>query len=161
MSEEQLRLRLGVIAEDRVTGITGTVTQIHEMLTGMNQVAIQPKGDGKTVPDALCIDEFIVKVLEEGIADTVPAPEETSFKLGQEVRDIVTGQVGKITCKVTHLNGCVYFMATANSKKNDPAEAFYVSHKRLELVSKGVAEKVVKTERSGGPSRRLSPQKAF
>ena len=153
-------VRLGNIVVDIVTGLRGTAASFHEPMVGMKQIAIQPQGDGQTIPESTYIDEYLVEVVEDGIADRVPPVEQAPFQFGQEVRDIASGQVGKITSRVTYLNGCVHFGVTTNSQENKNPEHFYVDYHRLELVSDGVKAKVPVAGPSGGPMIRASSMKA-
>jgi hypothetical protein len=70
--------------------------------------------------------------------------------MGQEVREIASGQTGIITSRVVHLNGCVHFGVTTKCTDNKNPDVFYVDHKRLELVGDGIKDKVKKID-TGGP----------
>jgi hypothetical protein len=143
-------INLGNIVEDEVTGLTGTASQILEHMNGTRQIAIQPKGDGRTIPETVFVDDYLVNYVKDGVADRVPAIDKTSFVMGQEVREMASGQVGTITSRVVYLNGCVHFGITTKSTENKAPDMFYVDHKRLELVSEGIKDKV-KTTDTGGP----------
>ena len=144
MSDKKV-INLGNIVEDVVTGLTGTASQILEHMNGTRQIAIQPKGDGKTIPGAVFIDDYLINVTDVGVADRVPTIDKTDFVMGQEVREIASGQVGSITSRVVYLNGCVHFGITTKSTENKAPDVFYVDHKRLELVSEGIKDKVKTT----------------
>ena len=150
-------VRLGNIVEDIVTGLRGTATAILTPMTGMKQIAIQPKGNGDSIPESSFIDEYLIEWREDGVADRLPPVEEPDFHFGQEVRDIASDQVGKITSKITYLNGCVHFGVTTTSQKNKNPEVFYIDHRRIELVSDGVKAKVPATNSAGpgGPMTRM------
>ena len=95
MSDKKV-INLGNIVEDVVTGLTGTVLQILEHMNGTRQIAFQPKGDGKTIPGAMFIDDYLINVTDVGVADRVPTIDKTDFVMGQEVREI-TESLGKMT----------------------------------------------------------------
>ncbi len=78
------------------------------------------------------------------------------IKLGDKVKDTVTGFSGVATAKVEFLNGCIQFMVTpkmAKPKKNETPEyptATYIDVEQLVMV--GVRKKT-KSEPSGGGIR--------
>jgi hypothetical protein len=153
-------VRLGNIAECEVTGLRGTITQILTPAVGAKQLAIQARGNGETVPEALYVDEYLIKFIDNGVADRVPAPAALKFDFGQEVREMASDQVGVIVACAIHLNGCVYFGITTKSRANKSPETFYVNQERLTLVSEGFKEQLPKSEgtqrQPGGPSTRVS-----
>jgi hypothetical protein len=143
-------INLGNNVEDVVTGLKGTALQILEHMNGTRQIAIQPKGDGSTIPEPVFIDDYLINVVDEGVASRVPAEDKTYLVMGQEVREIASGQTGIITSRVVHLNGCVHFGVTTKCTDNKNPDVFYVDHKRLELVGDGIKDKVKKID-TGGP----------
>ena len=83
------------------------------------------------------IDDALINNIDEGVASRVPAEDKTDLVMGQEVREIASGQTGTITSRVVYLNGCVHFGVTTKSTDNKNPDVFYVDHKRLELVGDG------------------------
>ncbi len=76
-------------------------------------------------------------------------PEE--IKLGDKLRDKVTGYEGIALAKTEWLNGCWRVMLQAKGVKDGkPHEPFSVDVQQLELVE-GAAVKVEKTKLPGGP----------
>lgn len=71
------------------------------------------------------------------------------IKLGEKVRDKVTGFEGIATSRVEYLNGCVQYGVTPKIKVKDnkKPETEYIDEGRLELVGKGIN---VKKKRTGG-----------
>ena len=71
------------------------------------------------------------------------------IKLGDKVKDKVTGFTGVATSKVEYLNGCVQFCITPKmkSKDNKMPEGTYIDQQQLEVVGKKVS---VKRKRTGG-----------
>ena len=65
------------------------------------------------------------------------------FKLGQKVKDKVTGFEGIIIAKVEYLNGCVQFAIRPKIKKGDSKfpENHYIDEGQLVLVSEGIRAK--------------------
>jgi hypothetical protein len=72
----------------------------------------------------------------------------SEIKLGQKVRDIVTGLEGIATAKCEYLNGCVQFGITPLSTDNKYPETHYLDYKQLEVAGEGVC---IDTEATGGP----------
>lgn len=156
-------VKLGNIVEDEVTGFCGTATAILEPATGMNQICIQPRGEGTVIPEAMFIDEYSVKFVDEGLANRLPIPAVPKFIFGQEVRDVISDQIGIVTSKITYMNGCVHFAVTPKSQENKSPDVFFIDQNRLEPVSSGVQEKLAgakKSDSPGGPMTRASMVKA-
>jgi len=73
------------------------------------------------------------------------------IKLGQKIRDIVTGMEGIATAKVEYLNGCIqYCLRPAMDKDGKLPEASYVDEGQLEVIGDGVS---VEPRDTGGPQR--------
>jgi hypothetical protein len=71
------------------------------------------------------------------------------IKLGNKVRDIVTGYEGIATAKVEYLNGCVqYCVKPPAGKDGNMPEGAYLDEGQLTVVSAGVK---VSTRDNGGP----------
>jgi len=73
------------------------------------------------------------------------------IRLGQQVRDKVSGFTGIATAKVEYLNGCVQYCVKPKIKtKNDNTmpEGQYIDEGQLEIISKGLRTKKTGT---GGP----------
>ena len=73
------------------------------------------------------------------------------IKLGNKVRDKVTGYEGVATARVEYLNGCVQYCVKpkvgSDGKMPDPE---YIDVQQLEVVKEGVTVEPLKT---GGPQR--------
>lgn len=61
------------------------------------------------------------------------------IKLGNVVRDAVTGFEGVATAKVEYINGCTQYCVTPKSTDGKMPDAVYLDHQRLEFVSNGIA----------------------
>lgn len=74
------------------------------------------------------------------------------IKLGDKVKDMVTGYVGVAIAKTIWLNGCVRF--TLQSDKfhdGKPVDTLCVDEPQLEVVGQGTVDKPEFAEPSGGP----------
>lgn len=158
---------LSQIGTDRITGITGVITQVHIFESGNVQYAIQPKSeDGSKLPDAWSIDAISVAVTyNPDLADLMsPVVDETQFNFGDKVECTYSGYKGIVDRKCIHMNGCVSFRIVP---KYDPKngtlsgnEPFWLSHTKMKVIKASVVEPVQnpvheKTkERAGGPSER-------
>ncbi len=163
-------IRLGMIARDPVTGLVGMIDKRYQLLSGTTQYCLQPMGDGKTIPDSFCIDDFLLEYVSDGIsAQTIPEDTRATFRLGEKFQDEITGFTGIAEQRITYLNGCVHYYIRSN--KADASgralidalpEGAYFDYKRLKKISDGVAPKVTKTKPakvheksdSGGPTVR-------
>lgn len=160
-------IRLGWTVRDIVSGFTGIAIQSMEQLNGNLQIAIQPKiQEGSAVyPDAMFIDQHTIKKLDDGVvAHSTPAPE-VCIKLGNRVRDKVTGFEGIATNKAIYMNGCVHFTVVPRLKEGTETlvnpDASVIDYLRLEVVGEGIANEIVrpprdpKNQHPGGPAQRV------
>lgn len=76
------------------------------------------------------------------------------FKLGEKLRDRVTGFEGIATSRTEYLNGCVQYVLTPKIKKGETKYPTGVDldEENLVRVSAGVTPKL-KSVRTGGPAR--------
>ena len=72
------------------------------------------------------------------------------IKLGQKVRDIVTGLEGVATARIEYLNGCVQYCIKPPIRDGKSSDAEYIDHQQLEVVDDGVHAQLNPT-RTGGP----------
>jgi len=87
------------------------------------------------------------------------------IKLGDKVRDRVTGYEGIATSKTEFLNGCIQIEVTPKLKKGaaiKPEETFGIGIDlgQLERVSEGINKKPIKKSTNGGPMR-MVPRRAY
>lgn len=130
--------RLGVLARDTVTGFEGIVSARIEMMTGNIQFAIQPKGKADTMVDARGMDFHLLEEIGPGVADKLPAIDQTAtIKIGQKVRDTVSGLVGVTIDKTTFQNGCVYFNVQPHAARSkltgELPTSILIQHSRLRV----------------------------
>lgn len=101
---------LGHQATDKVAGMKGLVTALHEHITGTVQASVQPKSPkGDTMPDAWMID---IAQLDITIDPKVSVHPPHTFgappcNLGDQIEDQVTKISGICTVINYYLNGCI------------------------------------------------------
>lgn len=73
------------------------------------------------------------------------------IKLGQKVRDTVTGFVGVATSKVEYMNGCVQFCVKPSVDEDGKMQdGHYIDIDQLEVVDE-TTKRMVKEKPTGGP----------
>lgn len=169
-------IRLGMTLKDPTTSLVGIAIYKAELISGTVQFAIQPQGDGKSLPDGRFIDDFLLEFVDDGVSKSAPAIDtDVKIGLGWEIQDTITGFRGIAVEKTTYLNGCVHFTIQPEAKggflgmpKTRP-DVEHFDHKRLKKVGDGVAppppRQLKKAEepkppefkrsRTGGPTRSL------
>jgi len=75
------------------------------------------------------------------------------MKLGQKLRDKVSGFEGIATSRIEYLNGCVQFCLKPKSTDGKMPEGEYIDIQQLEVVDDGLSIKPKKTggENMGAP----------
>lgn len=147
-------IKLGSTCTDKATGYTGVAVSKVELLNGNVQYAIVPKAkpDSGDYPAGINLDADQLAVVDEGISADAKCAASTDLKVGEKVKDLVTGMSGIIIHKTTFLNGCVYFTVSVKDVKKDPTELF-LPVERVERVSSGILPKLTKAKKpTGGPS---------
>jgi hypothetical protein len=73
-----------------------------------------------------------------------------TIKLGQKVRDVITGFEGIATARVEYLNGCIQYCVKQQKLAKDGAvrDGVYFDHAQLKVVGDGVS---VLAKDTGGP----------
>lgn len=148
---------MGNQVRDRVSGLTGIAIAQTLSLGGMIQWQISPEGDGKTMPEGTFIDLAQIEYVGPGLAAMATPAAIFDAKLGDKVKDKVSGFTGTVVETVSYLNGCVNMVVTAVNPKGKETEAptaVCFNATRLEVIT----EKVVEPKKSGtgGPSRSAS-----
>lgn len=85
------------------------------------------------------------------------------FKLGQKLRDRVTGLEGIAVQRIEYLNGCVQYAIKPKAKKGDVTlpDGWCIDQQQLEVVDEGLNKsKPVEKKKTGGPETRLKSQRA-
>jgi hypothetical protein len=139
--------KLGMFVRDRVTGFTGTLNTIAEMISGNTQYAIQPacEDGSNAIPESQFMDHHTVEVIGLGVSASMTPPAQATIQLGWKVEDIITGVKGIATEKITFLNGCVYFHVQPKAAKKEEANApktTLFEHKRLKKIGDGVVDQL-------------------
>ncbi len=130
--------KLGVLLRDKITGFEGLATGRSDMLTGCTQFSVQPQGKPDAILEGKQIDYHTLEVIGPGISDIAPIEDQTvTLKLGQKVRDKISGYTGTTVDRVTFFNGCVYFgvqrEATASNMFGELPQPLLFPHGRLIL----------------------------
>ena len=74
-----------------------------------------------------------------------------NFKLGEKVKDKVTGIIGIITGRCEYLNGCIQYGVTPKAGKDSKyPDVSWIDEKQLESNGVGIS---IKRVRTGGPQR--------
>jgi hypothetical protein len=70
------------------------------------------------------------------------------IRLGEKVKDLVSGFEGIVTAKVEYLNGCIqYCIKPKQGKDGKMPESHYIDEKQLIVIGKGLC---VKSKPTGG-----------
>lgn len=78
------------------------------------------------------------------------------IRLGQTVKDRVTGFTGIAISRVEYLNGCVQFCVKPRMRKSgEMPEGHYIDDVQLEVVGDGVS---IPSEPGGGPMADVPPE---
>lgn len=148
-----------------ISGIEGYVAMRTENISGWVWLYVQPAvADDKATeePKLVTGDECEWEAIEGSVPrmDAPRAPV-AFFKLGQRVKDKITGFTGIAAGRTEHLNRCWSYAVQAEKLKKDTgATGAYEDFQsnRLELVNEGVLPKV--TTRRSGPKAH-EPQKGY
>lgn len=156
------QITLGCKAKDRVSGFTGIVTSRHEDVSGTLQWGIQPLATKKSPdvhPDAISFDHNQVQYVAVGeMAKVVPAAAAMHFKLGDKIRDRVTGYEGIATVRSDWMNGCTLISIQGKGKEGEiPPKRQNCALRLAERVDDGINDKpvAVAKERTGGAPQRV------
>lgn len=156
-----MTIELGKKLRDKVSGFTGIASVKTNFLTGNVQYTLVSPVDKKGDIRELSFDVHQLEYIGEGV-DTIQAPADTGIKLGEAVKDIVTGVKGVTIQECTFLNGCVYYTVSDQNTK-EPKDMF-IEYRRLTRTGAGVsdqiAERTAGTEvKTGGPSFKVPMRK--
>jgi hypothetical protein len=121
---------LGAIVTELTSGFRGTVIIKYIERSGNVRYAVQPKGDGEKIPDAMVFDQNSLEYVDAGISDRCVEPDSRAFELelGCEVKDRISGFKGICTSRSVHLNGCVLYTITAQkvtTKEEEGIKSFH------------------------------------
>jgi len=82
------------------------------------------------------------------------------IKLGDKVRDKITGFVGIATARTEFMNGCIQYVVQGKSHKNQMPDGIGIDEQSLELVNPPKPIKI-KKERTGGLNRLAFKQRGY
>lgn len=171
---DPLNIPLGTEVYDVITCFQGCLMQRIEASGGNIRYAVQPQGDGTTLPEGISFDYHSLLIVGPGcsaVRTSVANP--TSIKVLDRVKDKVSGFEGIVNGKIIFLNGCEYLEVQGKATKEFPTGPIALSQAHfwtkvndgLNIVEK--AKKMVKalTDSSkrppGGPMTRIKPNTAF
>lgn len=145
---------LGIRVRDKISGLVGTATSWHENFSGVAQVGITAPAKNGVPPEPMCFDVTQVEFAgpKERIIDFTSPPAH-EFSLGDQVKDTMTGFVGRITSLSTFVNGCAYAVLQPESKKNEWPERQSIPVAQIEMIKP--FKKPVVEQKRGGPMQRV------
>lgn len=77
------------------------------------------------------------------------------IKLGDKVRDTISGLEGIVTQRTEFLNGCIQYALQPKIKKGtDMPPAWHIDEEQLEVIEKKKPAKKKKKSAPGGPTRK-------
>lgn len=148
-----MTLKIGQTMRDLTTGFTGIAINRSTMLNGTVQYNLQPRVKDDTYPDAISIDENLLETVDEGVsAKATPSTYTSNIRLGNTVKDLVTGIVGIATMSSEYLNGCTQFHVSHKGTMGAEVGVdllTWIDQCRLEVVDKGIIDKVVMPPKAG------------
>lgn len=152
-------IKLGSLVKDTITGFTGIAIGRTEFGFGCIHIRVQAKGltkEGDPIP-AQSFDDQRIEVLEPP-TKVWHQSKDPLIKLGDVIRDALTGAVGIAVAKTVNLDGHISFIIEQSglTECGEPKPPFYVSADRAVVVSKSelkVSKDSVAT--SGGPMARV------
>ncbi len=151
-------IKLGSLVKDSITGFTGIAIGRTEFGFGCIHIRIQAQGltkEGDPIP-VHSFDDQRVEVLEKP-TKSWPDPKRTATRLGNVVRDTLSGAVGVASGITTDLSGQVNVIIEQPGLTQDgePKSPLYIDADRVVVVDKRelkVSE--YSTATSGGPMAR-------
>ena len=151
-------IKLGSLVKDNITGFTGIAIGRTEFAFGCIHIRIQAQGltkEGEPIPTQ-SFDEQRIEVIKQSTKSWA-RPKETTIKLGNMVRDPLTGAVGIASARTFSLDGDVNILIEQAGLTQDgsPKPPLYAHAGRVVVVDKRelqVSKDSVAT--SGGPIAR-------
>ena len=152
-----MSIKLGDKVKDPITGFEGIAIGKTEHLHGCTGIGILPQElhDGKAI-DTHWFDEPRVEVIEEGVvrADKDSTP---TIKLGDTVKDPITGFKGIAMSRTAYLHSCASVGVKPQKMHNGkPIDMHWIDEPRLNVVKKGTfaiedARRTAAGKKVGGP----------
>ena len=149
-----MRIQLGTVVRDRVTGFIGIAENRAAFLYGCDRYCVQPRvdKDGK-IPDNQMIDEPQLEIVEGEQAVMSPVSEPpTLVELGQIVYDPVKDMEGTVMGRAVYLNGCSRIMVQPKQKGEKERKSWWVDEPQV-TPRNSFIKKVTQVEKKrGGPA---------
>lgn len=149
-----MRIPLGTVVRDKVTGFIGIAENRATFLYGCDRYSVQPKvdKDGK-IPENQMIDEPQLELVEgEKVVMSPAAEPEQLVELGQCVLDPVKDMEGTVMGRAVYLNGCSRILVYPKQKGEKERESWWVDEPQVQPRNSFI-KKVTKVEKKrGGPA---------
>ena len=149
-----MKIPIGSIVQDRVTGLIGVAENRAEYLHGCDRYFVQPQiGEDRKVPDGLMVDEPQLKILEDR-EPVMSAPTEPPqlLHMGQEVTDPIKGQKGIVTGRAVYLNGCSRVLISPKQSSKKDLSSWWVDENQPIAGKKKIDAPKPAQKRTGGPA---------
>jgi hypothetical protein len=75
------------------------------------------------------------------------------IKLGQKVKDVVTGFEGIITGRAQYIYGCDQYCVVPKARDGKTAEGQWFDEGRIKIIGRGIFPEEVMADKPGGPQR--------
>lgn len=143
-------IKMGQYVKCRITDFEGTVTSLTKYLQDASKAGVQPKGDGKSIPDSMDIDTTQLDVVTDSDGLSIEDYDQR-ISFGSKVRCKLTGYEGITYGICWYMNGCVrYGVQPKHDKKKEKLDkGSWFADTTLEVLSKEDVK--VKQSRTGGP----------
>lgn len=144
-------IKLGDRVKDVYTGLHGIATARYLFLYGCSRICVEPTElkDGKPV-ESSTFDEQRVEIVEPG--QRVAPQDVPRIKLGDKVKDRMTGFAGVATARYTYLHNTPrIYVESSELKDGKPIDGHGFEEERLELVETKPIENHAPHVPSGGP----------
>ena len=159
-----MKIKLGTIVKDKVTGLIGVAENRATYLYGCDRYWLQPqiKEDG-TVPDGLMVDEpQLAPVPDRGrVMDAITPPPQT-IELGSTVHDPIKDMTGTATGRAVYLNGCSRILVEPKQNTDGNLVSWWCDEPQLTTRrswfggEKKSVDQPAELRRTGGPARSSS-----
>lgn len=149
---------LGSLVRDRITGFSGIAIGRTEFGFGCIHIRVQAKGltaSGDPIP-VQAFDDQRIEVVEPP-TKRWPEPKKSPIRLGDLVRDTLTGAVGVATSRSISLDGRINIIIEQSglTPEGEPKSPLYTNAERVEVIDKReLKASESSAAKSGGPMAR-------
>ena len=148
-----MRIPLGTIVRDKVTGLVGVAENCATFLHGVDRYCVQPRvdKDGK-IPESVMVDDPQLETVE-GEARVMMAiiPSAVLVNLGDFVEDPIRGRSGTVCGIAVYLNGCRRVWIQPKQSGDRDIDTWWIDEAQA-IVKKKVKKVADKPARTGGPA---------